>query len=151
MTIEDFSSISFGICIKIGNDIIHNKIPIDNSVKETLVDMRNSFSDSYDSIPDEPEQFSPIEKYSSVEKLSVSLNQDYLASINDLFHHQNPPLNNIDLSEYLPFVDYYFAEFIHNNGAKTIGVKRPNQFKALLKKRIVRLWNDTLQAVEDDV
>ncbi|MGN6214864.1 Kiwa anti-phage protein KwaB-like domain-containing protein [Parafilimonas sp.] len=151
MTINDFQSITFGVCFRIDNQIYHYLIPIDNTVREALVEMRNTFTELYDNINAEIENFSPTEKYASTEKLRANLNAEYLHSMNDLFHHQNHPVNNVDLSEYLPVVEYYFAEFVHNNNAKTIGVKRPNQFKALLKKKIFAFVDDTLQAVEDDV
>lgn len=151
MTINDFQLITFGVCFRIDNEVYHYLIPIDNTVREALVEMRNTFSDLYDGINAEIEVFSPTEKYASTEKLRANLNADYLYSMNDLFHNQNHPVNDIDLSEYLSAVEYYFAEFTHNNGAKTIGVKRPNQFKGLLRKKIFAFVDDTLKAVEDDV
>lgn len=151
MTINDFHQISFGVCFQVDGEIFHYRIPIDDSVREALVEMRNDFTSVYDGISEDVEDFSPTEKYGTTEKLRANLNLHYLTSMNNLFHHQNPPVNNVDLSEYLPNVEYYYGEFIHNNGAKTIGVKRPNQFKALLKKKIVRLTDDTLKAVEDNV
>lgn len=50
-------------------------------------------------------------------------------------------------------VTFYLAIFHHNNGAKQIGIKRPSQFKGLLKKQnqLVRLIDDTLQVIPDDV
>src|SRR6185437_15669268 len=149
MTIDDFRNVEFGVCFKIDDEVCHYKIPVDNTVKVALVEMRNTFFDLYDSIEGEVRRFEISEKYSPSEKLRINLNQDYLASLNNLFHHQNIPVNNIDLSRNLKDTEYYFAEFLHNNGSKYIGVKRPNQFKGLLEKKIVRLFDNTLQAVED--
>lgn len=151
MTINDFRNIEFGACFQISGETFHYKIPVDNTVKEALVEMRNSFFESYDSISGEPDEFSVSEKYGSNEKLRINLNTDYLQSINDLFHRQNIPVNTVDVSANLPFTEYYFAEFNHNNGSKTICVKRPNSFKALLKKKMMRCIDDTLLAVEDDI
>jgi hypothetical protein len=151
MTINDFRQITFGVCFRIEEEIVHHRIPIDDTVRVSLVDMRNDFCTLYDGIEGDPEQFSPSEKYGTTEKLFASLTVPYLFSLNNLYHHHNAPVNSINLSDYLSSVEYYYSEFIHNNGAKTIGVKRPNQFKALLKKRVIRLTNDTLRAVEDDI
>ena len=151
MTTSDFRLITFGVCFRIDNQVYHYLIPIDDTVRDALVEMRNNFLEIYDGIAADVEEFSPAEKYATTEKLKANLNKEYLHSMNDLFHHQNHPVNHVDLAEYLPAVEYYFSEFIHNNGAKTIGVKRPNQFKALLKKKIFSFVDDTLKAVEDDV
>jgi len=136
MTINDFRNVEFGVCFRVDDEVCHYKIPVDSSVKEALVEMRNTFTDLYDAIDGDVCEFEVSEKYSSSEKLRINLNQDYLASINNLYHHQNIPVNNIDLPNNLKHTEYYFAEFLHNNGSKTIGVKRPNQFKALLEKRL---------------
>jgi len=151
MTLEDFQLINFGICFRIGDEIVFHRIPIDDSVRKVLVDMRNQFSKTYDEINSEVEEFSPAEKYASVEKLRANLNQPYLSSLNNLFHRNNAQPNNIELGQYLAEIEFYYAEFIHNNGAKTIGVKRPNQFKALLQKKLVRIIDDTLKAFDDNV
>lgn len=151
MTIDDFKSITFGVCFRVNEQPVHYRIPIDNSVREALVSMRNTFSEIYDRIDADVETFYPTEKYGTTEKLRAELNIDYLHSMNNLFHHQNPPVNNVNLAEYILMVEYYYAEFIHNNGSKTIGVKRPNQFKALLKKKVFSFIDDTLKAVQEDV
>lgn len=151
MTIDDFRLVTFGICIRLDNEIYHCLVPIDNSVREALVEMRNTFISLYEGIEAEIEEFSPTQKYGSTEKLRAELSAEYLHSMNDLFHHQNQPVNTVDLSSYLPNIEYYFAQFIHKSGSKTIGVKRPNQFKALLKKQIISFVDDTMRAVKDDV
>lgn len=151
MVLSDFTNIEFGVCFQDGNAGTHYKIPVDASVKTALVEMRNNFIASYDSIQGTASTFQPSEKYEGEEKLRIDLNTSYLSSLKAFFNNRSIPINNVSLSELLPDIEYYYAEFIHTNGSRTIGVKRPNQFKALLKKKIVRIIDNTLKAVDDNI
>lgn len=155
MAFEDYVSIEFGIGIESQNqpDILF-KINVNEAVQQALYEMKEEFDRQYMNFPDAPTLFELSEKYSSSEHLFYPLVQNDLP---DLFHLYTQsaqiPLNDVDLGADLPNISYYFAIFNHGNGSKTIGVKRPNMFKGLLKSRnrIVRLVNDSLMIVPDDL
>lgn len=153
MTIEDFRSIEFGICTVVGGEEIFARIPIDNSVRQSLVEMHNTFYETYFGIEEDPEQFSASEKYASTEKLVIELNHENLNSLSTLYNINNISISEISLPEIADSINYYFGIFRHNNNIKQIAIKRPSQFKGLLKKqnRLMQLVDDTLQVVTDDV
>lgn len=47
-------------------------------------------------------------------------------------------------------IDFYFARFKDDQNQQCVGVKTPNQFKAAIGKRIIRLFDDTLVVVKDN-
>lgn len=151
MAIEDFRSIEFGICIEGNEGEEFYRIPIDDSVRESLSDMYDAFYESYDSVEGEAEEFQASEKYASTEKLSMQLNQDSLESIRALYNEDAIQVNAINLSTVASSIVYYFAIFRVGPRTKKIAIKRPSQFKGLLKKKLIHFMDDTLQVIPDDV
>jgi hypothetical protein len=153
MAINDYRSIEFGIGIENGSqpDILY-RLSINDSVKEALYDMKETFDNQFMSFPDAPTRFELTEKYASSEHLTYPLIQNELPDLSNLYTNSaRIPLNDININDNLPLISYYFAIFTHNNGSKTIGVKRPTQFKGLLRKKIVKILNDSLIMVPDDL
>lgn len=147
-----FSNIEFGICVENNNENLLSLIPIDQSVKTVLSNMHEAFYNTYNSISGDVKTFEASEKYADKEKLVISLDCAYLVRFRQLFTSALSP-TTISPSEQVKFIVYYFAIFHFNNGNKCIGVKRPAQFKSLLKKRnaLMRWVDDTLIAIPDDV
>ena len=151
MPIEDYLNIEFGICSIIDGQEMIVRIPIDNSVRETLFEMHEAFYETFLGIEGEPELFQPSEKYASTEKLTTPLNHENLTSLRELYNRENIPVADIALGEIASKITYYFAIFRHRNGAKQIAIKRPTQFKGLLKTKLIHFIDDTLQLVPDNV
>ena len=151
MAIEDYKNIEFGICTIIDGQQTVVRIPIDNSVRSTLFEMHENFYQSYFGIEGDPEVFQPSEKYASTEKLIVPLANENLSSLQEIYNQNDIPIANIALGEIANKISFYFAVFRHNNGAKQIAVKRPSQFKGLLRKKLIQLIDDTLQVIPDNI
>src|SRR5690554_4759109 len=147
MSLNDFQNIEFGLALFIDNEESYIRIPVDNTVKESLVDMRKEFYTQYDTGEEEPEIFLPSEKYASTERLRVNLNEDYLKSIRGLYQNTNISIVSKDLGDVAEKIGYYFAVFYSNHGNRELAIKRSSQFKGLLKKKnkLVRLFDDTLK------
>lgn len=151
MAIEDYRNIEFGICTIIDGQQTVVRIPIDNSVRSTLFEMHENFYQLYFGIEGDPEVFQASEKYASTEKLIVPLANENLSSLQEIYNQNDIPIANIALSEIANKISFYFAIFRHNNGAKQIAVKRPSQFKGLLRKKLIKLIDDTLQVIPDNI
>jgi len=151
MPIEDFLHIEFGICSIIDGQESIFRIPIDNSVRVTLYEMHETFYEAFLGIEGEAELFQPSEKYASTEKLIISLNHENLDSLRELYDHVNIPIAEVLLGEIANSITYYFAIFTYHNGMRKIAVKRPAQFKGLLKTKLIHFIDDTLQLVPDNV
>ncbi len=151
MPIEDFRNIEFGICTIIEGQQAIVRIPIDDSVRTMLYEMHEEFYNTYFAIEGEPEQYQASEKYGATEKLIIPLNNEHLSSLRELYNQNNIPIANIALGEIANSITYYFAIFRHRNGAKQIAIKRPSQFKGLLRKKLIHLIDDTLQVLPDNI
>lgn len=151
MPIEDFRNIEFGICTIIEGQQAIVRIPIDDSVRTMLYDMHEEFYNAYFGIEADPEQYQPSEKYGTTEKLIIPLNNENLASLQELYNQNNIPIANVALGEIANSITYYFAIFRHRNGSKQIAVKRPSTFKGLLRKKLIQFIDDTLQVLPDNV
>lgn len=151
MPIEDFRNIEFGICTIIEGQQAIVRIPIDDSVRTMLYEMHEEFYNTYSGIVGDPEQYQPSEKYGTTEKLIISLNNENLASLQELYNQINIPIANVALGEIACSITYYFAIFRHENGFKQIAVKRPSTFKGLLRKKLIQFIDDTLQVLPDNV
>jgi len=152
MNQNDFQNIEFGLALFIDNEEQFVRIPVDVSVKDSLVEMRTDFYNQFNH-GEEPDNFHPSEKYASTERLKANLNEDYLLSIRELYQNDNIPVSNLDLSEVAKNIEYYFAIFHFNNGNRELAFKRSSQFKGLLKKKnkLIRWADDTLKVIPDDV
>lgn len=154
MAYEDYSNIEFGVGVENGNNQADTvfKISVDESVKVALYEMKESFDNQYSNFPEQASLFELSEKYSSTEHLFYPLVQQ---DVPDLFHiyHNSARLlvNTVNFAEDLPNITYYFAIFTHRNRTKTIGVKRPSQFKGLLHKKVLRVFDDSLEIVDDNL
>ncbi|MCX8514414.1 MAG: DUF4868 domain-containing protein [Burkholderiales bacterium] len=148
----EFSNVEFGICANNNRESIVCRIPIDNSVKIVLKEMYTSFYESYQAIDGEVRNFEPSEKYGQLEKLTISIADEHLKNFQQLFNDNSIPVSSESLQSLSSGIRYYFAIF-YADGNKHIGVKRPSQFKSLLKKRnfLMRLCDDTLESISDDV
>ena len=131
---NDFQNIEFGLALFIDNEEQFVRIPVDVSVKDSLVEMRTEFYNQFNN-GEEPDNFYPSEKYASTERLKANLNEDYLLSIRELYQNDSIPILNLDLSKVAENIEYYFAIFHFNNGNRELAIKRPSQFKGLLKKK----------------
>lgn len=151
MPIEDFRNIEFGICTIIEAQQAIVRIPIDDSVRNIVYEMHKEFHNTYLGIEGNAEQYQPSEKYAAIEKLTIPLNTEYLTALRELYNQNNIPIANIVLGEIASSITYYFAIFRHKNGTKQIAVKRPSQFKGLLRKKLIHFIDDTLQVLPDNV
>lgn len=155
MAYTDYINIEFGVGIENSNqpDTLF-KISINDAVRQALHEMKEAFDNQYTAFPDAASLFELTEKYSNTEHLYYPLIQTELPDLFNLYSTSNAiPLNTINITQDLPIISYYFAIFLNRNGTKTIGVRRPTQFKGLLQKRglILRAFNDGLEIVPDDL
>ena len=153
MALNNYLVIEFGVGFENGNQpVILNKISINDSVREVLDEMKENFEAQYLAIPDAVEVFELSEKYAPTEKLTYPLVQAELPELFDLYANTGAiPMNDINLKQNLSLISFYFAIFHHVNGSRSVGVKRPGQFKGLLHKKVMRFWDDSLSIVPDNL
>jgi hypothetical protein len=148
---NNYRQVEFGVCSVVNNIETFYRVPIDNSVRETLIEMLEEFYATHNSILDEADQFQPSEKYASTEKLFINLDQENLGSLQELYNTDGLPVSELEFTDLAKDISYYFGVFYPKKGAKTIAIKRPAQFKGLLKKKLIQYIDDTLKSVPDNI
>jgi hypothetical protein len=144
----DFASIEFGVAVN--QDDGYYRIPVAEGVKVHLIEMLNEFNESFHEAGEVDAPFSPSEKYSSNERLTISVNDEAVVDLLEFYNTENIAINALDILA-LSNAIFYFAIFTTQNGMRYIGVKRPNQFKALLNRSIIEFIDDTLSEVRSSV
>jgi hypothetical protein len=153
MALNDYHIIEFGVGFENGNHpAILNKISINDSVREALHGMKEAFDNHYLANQDPPTLFELTEKYGPTEKLTYPLVQAQLPELFDLYTNSGTiAMNDVNLGQNLASISFYFAVFHHINGTRSIGVKRPGQFKGLLQKKVMHFLNDSLTIIPDNL
>lgn len=150
MALSDFQSIEFGLCVNTTDGEQLYRIPVDDSVRKTLSEMYDEFYWAYKR-EENIATFQPSEKYAATEGLVLSMEHENIDSIRALYGESSIQIDSIDLGEIANDIVYYFAIFRTGPRSKKIAVKRPSQFKGLLKKKLVHFVDDSLKAVDYDV
>jgi hypothetical protein len=139
----------------IGRDEAGNQafaaVPVDVEVQGTLREMAQETLTALEK-EDGPSRYEPSEKHGAMEYLYVSLKDKLADTFRQL--HEAAQLE-IDTSGLTNPADVfcYFARFTDGKKRRLTALRRATQFKGVLKSkgRLVRMWDDTLRLLEDDV
>jgi len=146
-------NIEFGICVNTSEGEQYFTIPVDSGVQNTLWEMFETTYSAVNPNDDTVQEYDPSEKYSNTEKIKISLDNENLEKLKNFYSLENLESNHNVLSEKFNDIEFYFAIITTNDLKKIIAVKRPAQFKGLLKKKnsLIQLIDNTLQLVGDTI
>lgn len=150
---KSIASVEFHVCYGMkGGDESYFHVPVDDGVQGAL---REMLTDTLKTLmPDGDvsalEEFEPAQKYGAEERLRVSLDKDYLEQVKNLFDITNIQTNPNVLTE-VEDLSYYFVVFRDSAGRRLLAVRRAAQFKGIVKARLVRLFDNSLQLESDNV
>ncbi len=154
MTIDfNFSDIvatEFGVGRDLGSDSVFGIVPVDTDVQYALRSMALSTRDKMKAAEGGPKNYEPAEKHGSTEYLIVPAGGALDAAIRKIHQAENLPFDSGSLSD-PQTISYYFVRFTDTEHRQLTAIKRAIQFKGVLKSKLVRLLDDTLQIVEDNV
>jgi hypothetical protein len=135
----------------------HTLIPIDPEIKEILVDilkwtikyMIDSCEENYGELY--YNQYEPSNKYGAIEPIYLPFDSLPYALVN-LYNSPSFHINPRVLED-PGNIFYYFARFKDNRNKRLTAIRRATQFKGILKCkwRIIRLLDDSLKFVKDDI
>lgn len=127
-------------------------VPVDGSVQVALREMTQATWQAMQKDEDEPEKYEPSDKHGSVEYLYLPLADDMAKGVRNLHQAVNLPVDAKALNTPAE-VFGYFVRLTDGKDRKLTALRRASQFKGIVKNkgRLVRVFDDTLQIVEDTV
>jgi hypothetical protein len=142
----------FGVGRDNQNDKSFAMIPVDADVQTALLEMVKATDTAAQKLANEPALYEPSEKYETTEFLYLPLSDDMAAEIRHLHEAVNLDIDTNALSDH-DNIFCYFARFRDNQGKRLTAFRRSTQFKGILKSRnrLVRLLDDSLRFVDDDI
>lgn len=148
----DPANIEFGVCQGQLADAQFATVPVDQSVKTLLEQMVLATRTSLGLTDARPviARYELSEQYPSEVALALPLNDLLVRRIRQLYDAGSIPVNSRILDN-VKDVTAYFCIIHDQDGNKLLALKRATQFKAILKRRLIRILDDTLQAIEHSV
>ena len=95
-------------------------------------------------------EYDPADKHANTEYLVVPVGGALDAAIRELHDAENLPFDDAPLSDPAA-ISCYFARFTDDQGRRLTAIRRAAQFKGVLKSKLIRISDDTLRIVEDNV
>ncbi len=148
--LNDIRSVEFGIGREIQKERQFYRIAVNSNVQENLNDMAVSTRERMELITNYPKQYEPSEKYERKEHIFISLENKLVTFLKKLHNaqHFDVDQNALDKTEE---IFCYYAKFRDGNNKVLTAVKRSNQFKGVLKKKLLHFLDDTFNIVEKPV
>lgn len=146
---DNVSTTEFGVGRQGGSERSFCCVSVDGAVQDVLREMALATWDQMRDIVNPP-QYEPSEKYSSVQYVTMPLNETLNEELNTLHHSSNLPMDPAALDT-APQMFCYFARFSDTKGRKLTAIRQATHFKGVLKKRLVRLVTDALTIIDDQV
>jgi len=149
---NEVRSVDFGLCHELPEGERYTFVPVDSAVKAVLKEMLDATVSALRVGDGKWDTFELAEKYGSVERLTVRLDQPCTAKLRALFAAENLQVNASAIKG-TDTLAYYFATFRDGRNRKLMGIRRATQFKGVIKarNRLVRLLDDSLKLVDDDI
>ena len=154
MTLEfNLSTVStteFGVGRDVNGDTAFGVVPVNADVQSALLSMVQATMDRMTATQEAPKKYEPAEKHGSTEYLVVPAGGRLDAGIRLLHDANNLPFDSTDLSDF-ESIFCYFARFTDDQNRRLTAIRRATHFKGVLKNKLLRFYNDTLEIVEDNV
>ena len=144
------STTEFGVGRDGDEGPVFGVVPVDADVQSALLSMARATMDRMARAEDGPAEYEPAEKHGSTEYLVVPAGGVLDTAIRELHDSENLPVDDARLSD-PETVSCYFARFMDDQDRRLTAIRRATQFKGVLKSKLLRLDDDTLKIVEDNV
>ena len=150
--INNVTVAEFGVGYDDGDRSKFVLVPVGGSVQATLQKMIETTWHTMRQNSEEPSQYEPSEKHAGTEYLYMATSNQMGASLLDLHKAENLLIKPDALNDPQQ-ISSYFVRMTDHQERRLTGLRRASQFKGLLKKknRLIRVVDDTLQIVEEEV
>ena len=140
----------FGLGHGKADDLQLFSVPVDPQIQSALCEMVTTTWQMMGQNAEEPALYEPSEKYGSIEYVYLEADNPMATRLLDI-HKSNNLSINIDAMEDLEMLSFYFARLTDNQDRRLTALRRATYFKGVLKKRIIRLVDDSLELVKDKI
>ena len=150
--INNVTVAEFGVGYDDGDRSKFVLVPVGGSVQAALQKMIETTWHTMRQNSEEPSQYEPSEKHAGTEYLYMATSNQMGASLLDLHKAENLQIEADALKDPQQ-ISSYFVRMTDHQERRLTGLRRASQFKGLLKKknRLIRVVDDTLQIVEEEV
>lgn len=149
---DQIENIEFSFCIKDDDRTAFHQVPTDRDIKKQLEEMFTFTVNQIQNAENPFARYEISEKYGSKESLVANISDEMFDSIINMRDAESEDISseNIENADELLF---YRVTFHDNNGNKVTGIRKASYFKSILKQRsrLVRLYDDSLESVEDKI
>ncbi len=127
-------------------------VPVDADVQTALREMVQATWVAMQKVEGGPAKYEPSEKHGATEYLYLPIKDEHAAFIRDLHNATSLHINTAALAD-ASDVFCYFARLTDRLNRRLTALRRATRFKGVLKSknRLVRMLDDTLQIIKDDV
>jgi hypothetical protein len=147
---HNIHGVNFGVALRDNGSRYF--VPTDGAIKEALKEVLGSTVTGFTQLDGAWELHDISEDYGDRRRVYATRATDYLADLSALFDAGD--LDDLaNAHEHVPDIDHYFGIFYDNQGRKAVGIKKGTQLKGTLgaRNKLMRLADDTLRMIEDDV
>jgi len=140
----------FGIGLDESSGEVFNFVPVSGDVQRALLEMALATHAQMNVAETDSHVYQPAKKHSASEYLTLPT-ADTLANKLRLLHEAHNLETDSSALEKIPLIFCYFARLTDNQGRRLTAVRRSSQFKGVIKSRLIRFADDTLQLIPDRV
>lgn len=148
--LNNVDTVEFGIGQDQDGDRTFCYVPVDNKVQDTIIQMTQFTLEKMQNSKSVPDLYEPTEKYSNIEYLYLPESHDlaeYMYELHNASNLSSDPSALNDPSN----VFCYFAHITDPNDQKITVLRRATQFKAVLKRPLLKFDTDCLTSIPDNV
>lgn len=147
---DHVEQVEFGVGKEEDGDVVFYAVPVSIDVRDALLSMANATFDQLETFEGGATPYSPAEKHEATEYLIVQAGSNFEVQFRELHDANNLTLGTDALVHPQSLLSY-FVRLTDATNRRVTAVRRATHFKGILRSRLVRLFDDTLTVVEDDV
>src|SRR5438270_2734427 len=125
-------------------------VPVDGEAQSDLREIVATTWRNMQELEPTPRRYEPAEKHAPSEHFYLPIGDDLAERVRAVHQANNLTVAGGTLSDPAN-VFCYFVRMTDGQGRRLTGLRRANQFKGILKSRLLRFVSDALTLVEDDV
>lgn len=147
---QNITSVNFGVSLRESGDRYF--IPTDAATKDALKAMLRATRGAFDGIPGDWELHDISEDYGERRRIYATRDNEFMAELSDV--HDAGALQDLtNIQDHVRDIEFYFADFRDDQDRQATGIRKATKLKGTLgaRNRLVRLVDDTLRLVRDDV